>query len=221
MGLVIRPGTPDDVSVVEVIANEAKDTINFLGGWTPKPQILERYTKGNQDIPYNVVAELDGEVVGFSDSKPRSQHYVEYEHIAVDPRYRKMDIGSSLLLYHTLRSALQGRYFARLQTMGFNSRMSDHFLPANGFTESVRQRTKFRSFTDLVWWIKWITPDTLQSDIERIAQSSDHEYVFDLDYTKSLETNFSLVEEMLLREGDLERLDIIRETREMVRSSLS
>ena len=65
--LIIRPGTVDDVDPVQSLANDAK-TLPFLGGFTMREQLIGLYQR-NDEFPHHVVAELDGEVIGFSDSK--------------------------------------------------------------------------------------------------------------------------------------------------------
>jgi len=165
--LIIRPGTVDDVDAVQSIANEAK-TLPFLGGFTMRGYIVDLYEKNNSETPLNVVAELDGEIVGFSDSKNKNICYTEFQLVAVQPELRRQKIGTALYTYHLFRSALMGKKFVKDQVMHFNTVMQDDYLPFLGFTQYANLRGKIRHFSDLNWWILYLT----QNNLDRIWQGA-------------------------------------------------
>jgi len=173
--LIIRPGTVDDVDPVQSIANEAK-TLPFLGGFTMRDVLVSAYEK-NEKFPYNIVAELDGEIVGFSDSKDRNVAYTEYDLVAVKPELRRQRIGSALYTYHLLKSALQGKKFMKDQTIHFNTVMQDGYLPTLGFSHIAGLRGKIRNFSTINWWMMPIEVDALDR-FYNLATSGPHEVEF-------------------------------------------
>jgi len=149
--LVIRPGTVSDVDPVQSLANDAK-TLPFLGGFTMRDQLVSLYLK-NDEFPHHVVAELDGEIVGFSDSKNKNLAYIEYDLVAVKTDLRRQRIATAMYTYHLMRGALMGKKFMRDQTIHFNTVMQDGYLPSLGFTHIAGLRSKVRNFSTLNWWI--------------------------------------------------------------------
>ena len=158
--LIIRPGTLDDVDPVQSIANEAK-TLPFVGGFTMRDVIVGLYEK-NEHMPFNVVAELDGEIVGFSDSKHKNLFYTEYDLVAVKPELRRQHIGSAMYTFHLMRSALMGKRFMRDQTIHFNTVMQEGYLPRLGFSHIAGLRYKIRNFSTINWWTVPINIETLE-----------------------------------------------------------
>jgi len=157
--LIIRPGTVADVDAVQVIANDAK-TLPFLGGFTMRDQLVSLY-QNNEKFPYHVVAELDGEIVGFSDSKDKNLAYTEFDLVAVRTDLRRQRIASALYAYHIFKSALQGKSFMRDQTIHFNTVMQEGYLPHFGFDHIAGLRSKVRNFSTLNWWKVDINHDSL------------------------------------------------------------
>lgn len=148
--LIIRPGTVNDVDAVQVIANDAK-TLPFLGGFTMRDQLISLY-QANEKYPYHAVAELDGQIVGFSDSKNKNLRYTEYDLVAVKMDLRRQKIATAMYTYHLLKSAMAGKTFMRDQTIHFNTVMQDGYLPHLGFTHIAGLRSKVRNFSTLNWW---------------------------------------------------------------------
>jgi len=212
--LIIRPGTLADVDAVQLLANESK-TLPFLGGFTMREQLVGLYGKGNSSIPYNIVAELDGEIVGFSDSKAKGDHYHEYDLVAVKTDVRRERIASAMYAYHAYRCALSGRFFARDQTIHFNTVMQDGYLPFHGFKHIVGLRNKVRNFSTLNWWIYYFTPDTLGQMMSRAMK---HEGIFfELEETEAMRKNFDRVYTQLKELGRVAHIEQIDENREYVR----
>lgn len=178
--LIIRPGTVSDVDKVQPIANEPKSTLPYLGGWTMREQLVGLYSRGNESQPFNIVAELDGQVVAFSDSKPKHNHYHEYDLVAVIPELRRQRIGSAMYAYHALRCGLSGRMFARDQTIHFNALMGEGYLPFHQFEKKVELRNKVRNFSSLYWWVKDFDESTI-TDFVGKARDGIHEVEFVLE----------------------------------------
>ena len=173
--LIIRPGTVADVDAVQVIANDAK-TLPFLGGFTMRDQLIGLY-QANEKFPYHVVAELDGQVVGFSDSKNKNLSYTEYDLVAIKTDLRRQRIGTAMYTYHLLKSAMAGKVFMRDQTIHFNTVMQDGYLPYFGFDHIAGLRSKVRNFSTLNWWIKYISEETMV-DFTKKTLASEHKVVF-------------------------------------------
>ena len=220
--LIIRPGTLEDVDNVQSIANEAK-TLPFLGGFTMRDVIVGLYEK-NKELPYNIVAELDGKIVGFSDSKNKNLSYTEYDLVAVEPELRRQHIGSAMYTYHLMRSALMGKRFMRDQTIHFNTVMQDGYLPRLGFKHIAGLRYKIRNFSTINWWTVPIEVETVKRfynlattglhDVEFVELDSPNvlsrleEYYQEskqlcknIDEIVSLETNRGYVRELLKGEA--------------------
>jgi hypothetical protein len=213
--LIIRPGTLEDVDKVQPIANEPKSTLPYLGGWTMRDQLVGLYGRGNESQPFNIVAELDGEVVGFSDSKPKHNHYHEYDLVAVVPGLRRERIGSAMYAYHAMRCGLSGRMFARDQTIHFNALMGEGYLPFHEFEKKVELRNKVRNFSSLFWWIKDFSPESIQDFVNK-AKDGQHDVEFVLEDRKRFEENLNTVL-LLLQENDREKdVNRIMENREFV-----
>jgi len=173
--LVIRPGTVDDVDPVQSLANDAK-TLPFLGGFTMRDQLISLYQK-NDEFPHHVVAELDGEIVGFSDSKNKNLAYIEYDLVAVRTDLRRQRIATAMYTYHLMRGALMGKKFMRDQTIHFNTVMQDGYLPSLGFSHIAGLRSKVRNFSTLNWWMLPIDVPTLNKFMTQ-AKSGPHEVEF-------------------------------------------
>jgi len=174
--LIIRPGTAADVDAVQVIANDAK-TLPFLGGFTMRDQLVGLYEK-NAEFPHHVVAELDGEIVGFSDSKNKNTFYTEYDLVAVRTDYRRQRIASAMYTFHLLRGALTGKHFMRDQTIHFNTVMQDRYLPRLGFSHIAGLRSKVRNFSTLNWWMLPIESEALDR-FYNLATTGPHEVTFE------------------------------------------
>jgi hypothetical protein len=199
--LIIRPGTLDDVDKVQKIANEPKSTLSYLGGFTMREYLVGMYGRGNESQPNNIVAELDGEVVGFSDSKGRHHHYHEYDLVAVIPELRRKRIGTALYAYHAMRCGLSGRMFARDQTIHFNTLMVDGYLPFHEFEKKIEFRHKIRNFSTIFWWIKDFSPESIQDFINK-AEDTEYKVEFVLEDRKRYEENLNTVLQILQEKGD-------------------
>lgn len=173
--LIIRPGTVNDVDPVQSLANDAK-TLPFLGGFTMRDQLIGLYQK-NDEFPHHVVAELDGEVIGFSDSKNKNLAYIEYDLVAVKTDLRRQRIATAMYTYHLMRGALMGKKFMRDQTIHFNTVMQDGYLPSLGFTHIAGLRSKVRNFSTLNWWILPIDFPTMDRFMTQ-AKSGPHDVEF-------------------------------------------
>ena len=195
--LIIRPGTVDDVDPVQALANDAK-TLPFLGGFTMRDQLVSLYQK-NDEFPHHVVAELDGEVVGFSDSKNKNLAYIEYDLVAVRTDLRRQRIATAMYTYHLMRGALMGKKFMRDQTIHFNTVMQDGYLPSLGFSHIAGLRSKVRNFSTLNWWILPVNIDNMNKFMEQ-AKNGPHNVEFhglqDLKVFSKLEEYYLEVEQL-------------------------
>ncbi len=222
--LIIRPGTVEDVDQVQPIANEPKSTLPYLGGWTMREQLVGLYSRGNTSVPYNIVAEIDGKVVGFSDSKPKHNHYHEYDLVAVLPELRRQRISSAMYAYHALRCGLSGRMFARDQTIHFNEVMGKGYLPFHGFEKQVELRSKVRNFSSLLWWTKDFSVDSIDEFTQRVEKDEVSAYdmvEYRLQDSEALKSNFDIVCRLLEERSRFADLERIKENREHVLKMVS
>jgi len=172
-----------------------------------REQLVGLYGRGNSSVPYNIVAELDGRVIGFSDSKAKHHHYHEYDLVAVIPEFRRQRVASAMYAYHALRCGLSGRMFARDQTIHFNKIMGEGYLPFHSFEKKVELRNKVRNFSSLLWWIQDFSIESISRFMEK--GSGGLEIEFHLKDSEALEGNFKLVKQLLTEKGrksDLERI---------------
>ena len=202
--LIIRPGTVDDVDPVQSLANDAK-TLPFLGGFTMRDQLIGLYQK-NDEFPHHVVAELDGEVIGFSDSKNKNLAYIEYDLVAVKTDLRRQRIATAMYTYHLMRGALMGKKFMRDQTIHFNTIMQDGYLPSLGFTHIAGLRSKVRNFSTLNWWMLPIDVPTMDKFMTQ-AKSGPHDVEFiglqDLKVFSKLEEYYLNSEQLIENKDDM------------------
>ena len=157
--LIVRPGEQRDVDAVQAIANNAKN-LPYLGGFTMRGYIEDLYVKNDRYYPLNVVAELDGEIVGFSDSGDKVA-YIQYDLVAVREELRRNKIGTAMYAFHLYRGALMGRRFMRDQTIHFNTVMQEGYLPYHGFEHLAGLRSRVRNFSTLNWWMLPINSKSL------------------------------------------------------------
>lgn len=167
--LIIRPGEQRDVDAVQAIANNAKN-LPYLGGFTMRGYIEDLYTKNEKYYPLNVVAELDGEIVGFSDSGDKGA-FIQYDLVAVKEELRRQHIGTAMYAFHAYRAAFMGRRFLRDQTIHFNTVMQDGYLPYHGFEHLAGLRSRVRNFSTLNWWMLPVTPMSLKHFYDSISIS--------------------------------------------------
>ena len=190
--LIIRPGTEADVDVVQAISNDAK-SLPFLGGWAMRDSVSATFAK-NDKYPLHVVAELDGEVVGFSNSKDKNIRYTEYDLVAVNPDFRRQGIATAMYTYHLYRGALTGKYLMRDFTNHFNVNMQEGFLPTLGFEKIASLRNRGRNFSSANWWSVPISIESLDrftKNKNSFHSAGTHDITF-----QGLEESFSIFEKI-------------------------
>ena len=173
--LIIRPGDQNDVDIVQSIANHAK-SMPFLGGWSMRDVVAAGFDK-NRRYPINIVAELDGTVVGFSDSKDKNIRYTEYDLVAVNPDYRRQGIATAMYTYHFFRGALTGKFLMRDFTNHFNEVMQEGFLPTLKAQKIATLRNRGRNFSSANWWAMPVNDHRLVLMLDNIASHS-HKITF-------------------------------------------
>lgn len=210
--LIVRPGRTEDVEAVQLLANNAK-TLPFLGGWVMQQELVGMYTRGNESIPNHLVAELDGEVVGFSNTKGEGRHFLRFDLLAVDERVRRERIATSMYAAHMLRCGLAGRYFGRDQTIHFNDVMQEGYLPRLGFRHVVKIRYKIRNFSSLNWWVLDFNPQTLKHVLE-LAFTGPHKLELQVEDSERLKNDFEELQKLLVESDRVELSEQVAETRD-------
>ena len=170
---LIRTMTPADLPAVHALWNRAAESREIVH----KPLARERFealfvSAGNQELKYNLVAEQDGQIVGFGNAYHRlgaGFGYITF--VLVDPAHRRKGVGSALL------AALEERLRAfptvtRIDINFFNPINLEWFIPgtpghdhpnapgvdaatpalpfflARGYVETARQYSYYRLLKD-------------------------------------------------------------------------
>jgi hypothetical protein len=159
----IRLAVEDDCTAIQIIANEPRSTVSYLGGFVMMEPIKHVVKNSNM-----LVAEQDGEIVGFSEALPSGRHCLKMSLVAVRPELRQQRLGTSLYLGWQLIGNIQGRLHQQDHIISNNPTMPT-LLPTIGFHEAVRMRSKVRRHHDLSFWYKDITTSDSGTSFSRIA----------------------------------------------------
>ncbi|WP_267716722.1 GNAT family N-acetyltransferase [Streptomyces sp. CoH17] len=197
MSVVIRPAREEDAPQAQAVMNEAK-TLPMLGGFVMLEQLKTGFTKGNGEKGiHNIVAEVDGEILGVSQISPHDYH-IEMGLVAVHEDHRQKGYGSSMYFGHVLRAALEGRLFLLDQVAHFNEVMRYKYMPALDFHMELLQRNKIRNWCSLAYYRYDLLNKGLQPWIERFNKTGFEIQVEDHDYYKQ---KFAENRDELLRQG--------------------
>ncbi len=148
----IRLAEADDCGAIQVIANEPRSTVSYLGGFVMLEPIKSVVKSGSM-----LVATIDDQIVGFSEALPFGKHCLKMSLVAVTPDLRRQKIGSSLYNTWRLIGNLQGRLYMQDHIISNNPTMP-LLLPTIGFTPAVVLRSKVRRHHDLTLWYKSLIP---------------------------------------------------------------
>jgi hypothetical protein len=169
---IIRLAVEDDCPAIQVIANEPRSTVSYLGGFVMMEPIKHVVKNSNM-----LVAEQDGQIVGFSEALPSGRHCLKMSLVAVKPELRQQRLGTSMYMGWQLIGNIQGRLHQQDHIISNNPTMPT-LLPTIGFHEAVRMRSKVRRHHDLSFWYKDITTNDSKRSLERIA--SDVKYKIEI-----------------------------------------
>jgi ribosomal protein S18 acetylase RimI-like enzyme len=134
--ILIRPAAPEDADALKAIL---RDT--FESTWLPQltPKAAETYRRDDRPAAYVdergalfLVAEVDGEVVGFVD---RDGDFVNALHVLAS--HARSGVGGRLMDHAEAAMAAAGHARARLETDTFNTR-SQAFYAKRGYREAGR-----------------------------------------------------------------------------------